>query len=73
MCDAKDAMQLADLTNSLDAYISQCKEEKRRITDLDAEVGHQSCADPERFFRGGPTLTTFFFFFFFFFWGGGSF
>ena len=41
MCDAKDAMQLADLTNSLDAYISQCKEEKRRITDLDAEVGQQ--------------------------------
>ena len=49
MCDAKDAMQLADLTANLDAYISQCKEEKRRITDLDAEVGHQTCADPESF------------------------
>ena len=31
-----------------------------------------SCADPESFVRGGPTLKTFFFFFFFFFWGGGG-
>ena len=28
-----------------------------------------SCADPESFVRGGPTLTVFFFFFFF---GGGG-
>ena len=31
-----------------------------------------SCADPERFAIGGPTLTTFSFFFFFFFGGGGA-
>ena len=29
--------------------------------------GLQTCADPESFVRGGPTLTFFFFFFFFFF------
>ena len=31
-----------------------------------------SCADPERFIRGGPNLITFFFFFFFYEWRKGQ-
>ena len=30
---------------------------------VDSPVPSVSCADPESFVRGGPTLTTFFFFF----------
>ena len=41
MTDAEDATQLADLTEQLNAYNSHCDDEKRRITDLDAEVGSE--------------------------------
>ena len=39
LSDADDATNLADLTVQLDGYNSQCEDEKRRIKDLDSEVG----------------------------------
>ena len=46
--DADDAVNLADLTEQLDDFNSQCNDEKRRIKDLDAEV----CVYDEYDFRG---------------------
>ena len=44
MIDAQDATKLAELTDCLDDYLNQCKDEKRRIADLDAEVRYNSCS-----------------------------
>ena len=37
--NAYDAVNLADLTVQLHVYNCQCEDEKRRIKDLDSEVG----------------------------------
>ena len=48
-------------------YHIKCSKNVQQITSADKiglGRGHNSCADPESFVRGGPTLTTIFFPFF---------
>ena len=56
LSDADDAINLADLTEQLDDFNSQCEDEKRRIKDLDAEIlNMEELINDERKFMGSNT------------------